>query len=408
MKKLFLQYPYLLCFTILSASFSGPGQTYFISLYIPSIREELDLTNSQIAGLYSFATILSAALNPVLGKLFDRLSVKAFSLMMTLGLALGALVLGLSHHIVLVVLSFWMLRYFGQSGFGMTSVVTATKNFGNSRGKALGITSLGFPLAEMSFPLFIGLLVHTWGWRLTSFATMALILFFYLPFSQFFLYKAKMTGPEPAEDVKKTEESKSEPSWTAKQALSSWRFYFLLAIVFIPPFLNTGIIFHQGKIGQIKTWPETTLPTALFSFGLFRGIFSLIIGPVIDRVSAKKLYGFHFIPTVAGLLILGYGNEPFTAILALGLLGVTVGMGGPIRSALFAEFFGTKNLGTINAFSSAFMVFSTAAAPFLFGLSFDYHVPLSHLLVFSVLLTVFCFILGRIGISAHRWRGTPA
>ncbi len=144
MLQLLKKHPYLLGFCILTAAFSGPGQTYFISLYIPSLRGELGMTRAEVAGIYSAATLLAAGLVPLIGRLLDRVSNRTVSTIMGLGVVAGCALLGISHTAFALFAAFAMLRLFGQSGLSITAVTTAAKSFGTSRGKALGLTSMGF------------------------------------------------------------------------------------------------------------------------------------------------------------------------------------------------------------------------------------------------------------------------
>jgi len=63
MLKLIKKYPELLSFGILTAMFSGPGQTFLVSLFIPEMKKEFGMSLTQISTLYSIATLLSACTN---------------------------------------------------------------------------------------------------------------------------------------------------------------------------------------------------------------------------------------------------------------------------------------------------------------------------------------------------------
>ena len=127
MIPLLKRHPYLLGFCVLTAAFSAPGQTYFISLYVPSIREELLLSRSETAALYSGATIVASALIPLIGRLLDRFPPVRISSVMGLGVAAGCAVLGFSQGGATVFLAFCLLRLFGQSGMSITAVTTAAR-----------------------------------------------------------------------------------------------------------------------------------------------------------------------------------------------------------------------------------------------------------------------------------------
>ena len=66
---------------------------------------------------------------------------------------------------------------------------------------------------------------------------------------------------------------------------------------------------------------------------------------------------------ILGLLVLASGDHRMVAVLYLALGGITTGIGGTVSGALWPELYGTKNLGSIRSFTSAIMIFGTAASP---------------------------------------------
>ena len=79
MIRLLKQYPHWLFFGLLCTAFSGPGQTYLISLLIPAMRESFDLSNAMMGSLYAAATLLSGFLLPYFGRQLDRTSLLSFT-----------------------------------------------------------------------------------------------------------------------------------------------------------------------------------------------------------------------------------------------------------------------------------------------------------------------------------------
>ena len=54
------QYPQLLAFGFTLAFFSGFGQTFLLSLYVPEVANSFTLSNTQLSSLYAIATLGSA------------------------------------------------------------------------------------------------------------------------------------------------------------------------------------------------------------------------------------------------------------------------------------------------------------------------------------------------------------
>ncbi|NIT61761.1 MAG: MFS transporter, partial [Aliifodinibius sp.] len=66
------------------------------------------------------------------------------------------------------------------------------------------------------------------------------------------------------------------------------------------------------------------------------------------------------------------------------LIGVTMGMGSNIKSALWAELYGTDIIGTIRSVFSSLMVLSTALCPFLMGWAIDRGMAMESILSIAI------------------------
>ncbi len=245
----------------------------------------------------------------------------------------------------------------------------------------------------MVFPFLAAGTIASWGWRNTTFAVAAFVLATYLPASRFLLARSREKETANSDE----EKGDDTDSWTLREVLRNPRFYCFLTVMFVPPFMFTGILFHQGTLFSAKSWPAAALPFAFFTFGLFRAILAVGIGPIIDRLTARTLYGAHLLTAMLGFGLLAQGTHPAVAAAAFALFGMTVGIGGPIRSALFAEIYGTRNLGAINGAGPSFVIFATAAAPLVFGIALDRGIAFPTLLQWGIALACGSYLVGRIG-----------
>jgi MFS family permease len=64
-------------------------------------------------------------------------------------------------------------------------------------------------------------------------------------------------------------------------------------------------------------------------------------------------------------------NNPYSAFVFLGLIGISNGFANVLGSSTWAEIYGVKYIGSIKALTTALMVFSTAFGTALFGLMID-------------------------------------
>ena len=356
-----------LLFGFLMMGLSNFGQTFFISLYSAEIRAEFGLTNAGFGGLYSAMTLLSGFAMVYTGRFIDSWSLRRFTVFVLLALAGGCVLMGGTQHIAALGLALFMLRHFGQGLASHTGMTSAARAFSQRRGQAVSLVQLGYASFEGFLPLLTVLVVAWLGWQQSWFFYAATILAIALPLQSW------LVGFEPKPEA---EASEAE---TAKQAdrsdvLRDRRFYMVLPLYLAPPFLLTGMFFHQVQLADARDWPIAALAAAFTLYALSKTVVSLITGPMIDKYAALRLMPFGAIPLVLAFSLLMVPQDIFgaaTPFVYMGLIGINLGTAGPISGGLWPELFGTKHLGAIRSLTSPIVIMSTAAAPVLFGAAID-------------------------------------
>ncbi len=400
MIKLFQKYPHLILFGMLTSMFSGPGQTFLVSLFIPYMREDFGMSQTYIATLYSLATLLSAFLLPVMGNLLDKVHLIRFTLTAAILLSIGCFVLSQSVGVLTVLIGFFLIRNLGQGTLAMISSTTMARYFGGQRGKALGIANLGYPLSEAIFPILITtwITIYTWrsGWILLGLLTLlfffpSVLLLLKIHYSK---HAIKMKEDGGLIEKQASKELHTIGHWSLGQMIRDWRFYVLLVPVLIPPAYLTALFFHQSVLMDYKAWPITVVAIAFISFAVTRGFMSLLIGPLIDKLTALKLLPITLLPLAIGILGYIYGKHLFWVFFYLTGAGITIGLSMTIKGALYAELYGTKKLGSIKGLLAFFMVLSTSIAPVMMGWLLDQGNSIS-----KILWGMLLFIIIGIGLS---------
>ncbi len=377
----------IVSFGFLMTFFSSFGQTFLLSLYVPSIINNFNLTNSSFGFLYGAATICSSLALSYTGKFIDSKSLRKYTLSAVGLLIISCIVLAFSINIVFVFFGVLGLRLGGQGLLSHISKTSISKKFNKSRGKALSLSVLGYSFGEGLFPVAVGFLIAALGWRYSLISSAALIAIFLVPFVYFALDKKefKMTP-------KKVKDNKESPNFNRKELLKDSYFYVLALNVILLPALITGLFFYQMMLAGEKGWIEGWIPACFFAYAAGRTVFSLLSGKLIDKFTAVKLMPFYLLPFFLALLSLSFFSHPFVAPFYLALTGISMGMSSTIKSAMVAEAYGTKNLGNINSLLAMLMVFGTALCPPVFGLLLDNGIDFSFIAAaaaFLVLMTSF-------------------
>src|SRR5918997_3046795 len=123
---------------------SSFGQTFFISLSGPNIRDSFHLTHGAFGSIYSLATLSSGLLMIWVGSIIDRVDIRLYATTAMLGLAAAALSLSLAPNVIVLGVSLFALRLFGQGMLSHAGVMSPARLHEGVRGRAVGAAALGF------------------------------------------------------------------------------------------------------------------------------------------------------------------------------------------------------------------------------------------------------------------------
>jgi len=349
--------------------FSSFGQTFFISLSAGDIRAEYGLSHGDFGLLYMAATLGSAFTLLWVGKIVDRFSPAQVTIMIVPMLALGALGMAYSTHIVTLVIVIYLLRLFGQAMMTQNALTATARWFSANRGKALSFVTLGHNVGEAVLPFVFVLVVTSIGWRSSWLAAALLLLLFALPTILVLISKDRehqASDPEPMITASR--------DWTRAEVIRDSLFWLMMLGILAPPFIGTTIFFHQIYLVELRGWSLPVFASAFSIMAFSTILFVLIAGVLIDRFSAVELLPSFLLPLAFACFILGEFNAQWSAFAFMALLGVSYGFSSTLFGAIWPELYGTKHLGSIRAVVVAMMVFGTAAGPGLTGWLIDHGV----------------------------------
>ncbi|MDZ7771657.1 MAG: MFS transporter [Balneolaceae bacterium] len=183
--------------------------------------------------------------------------------------------------------------------------------------------------------------------------------------------------------------------------VSDLRFWLLVPAVILPSFWVTALFLYQISIAEQFGWTAALLATAFTAFAVARITSSLGIGPLIDRWSAARLFPYHLLPLGAGLAVAWYHPGDWSAFLYMALMGLTLGAGSPIKSALWAERYGEEVIGSVRSLFATLMVLSTALSPALMGWLLDRNVTMETILAWAVISVALGSLLAYLSLRPH-------
>ena len=160
---------------------SSFGQTYFISLFAGEIRANYGLTDGDWGLIYTGATRCSALLLLGKGSWADTVPLSRLAPSVAAVFAGAALLMAIGTQLWMLVLAVFLLRFCGQGMFTHIKATAMARWFVATRGRAIAVTSLGYPLGEALLPVPVLLLAAWIGWRTTWGVTAAVIALMVLP-----------------------------------------------------------------------------------------------------------------------------------------------------------------------------------------------------------------------------------
>ena len=374
------QHGRFLTFGLTLTFLSSFGQTFFIALFNQSLRADFDLSHSAIGAYYSMATLASGLAIAWLGRAVDWVDLRVFTALTCVALAGAALGMAWVPSAVVLVGVFFLLRLTGQGLLSHAALTTMSRYFDETRGKAMALAGLGYPLGEAVLPIATVALIAAFGWREVWAGIGVLLLVVALPTTLLLLrghgerhrrHLAKIGAHDGGGPSGRAERLRARRQWSVSEVVRDPRFYLMIPVVISPGFIVTGFFFHQGHLIETKDWSVEWFATTFAIFAVSQLLTGLIVGPLVDRFSGTRLLPLFALPMALGLGAIALTSAPGVAAVFMIGLGITAGFAPTVVGSMWAEVYGVMHLGAIRAMATSLMVFGTATSPILMGVLID-------------------------------------
>ena len=380
---------------ILLTFLSSFGQTYFISIFSGEIRNTFDLSHGDWGLIYGFGTFASAIVMIWAGGLTDIMRVRKLGPIVLCTLSASCLFMAFNPLVALLPVVIFCLRLTGQGMSTHIAAVAMSRWFVSNRGKALSISNLGFSFGEALIPLFLVSALIYFSWQ-KIWILAALVTLFSIPILIWLLRQERSPQSIDAEDQSL---GMNKLHWTRKQTISHPLFWFMMPAVIGQSAFNTAFFFQQVHFAEIKGWDHLNLVSM---FPVYTGIaicMMILSGILLDKLGTAKLIPYFQLPMIIAFILFAFGETIYTALLGFIFLAITSGANTTLPNAFWAEFFGTKHLGSIKAAAAAAMVLGSAIGPALTGILLDFNISLNFQYVGISTFFVFSSLLMWVGVS---------
>lgn len=357
---------FLLAGVLLSFT-SSYGQTYFISLFAGEIMASFDLTDGQWGGIYTLGTTASALVMVWVGGLTDRFRVRAITPMVLIGLMLACLAMASVPGPVMLVAVIFALRFFGQGMLSHLAVVAMARWFVATRGTALSISAMGFGIGQAILPIIFVALLAIVDWRILWVVAAGLVVVI-IPVIAYLL-RLERTPQSIAKDSQSL--GMNGRHWTRNEMLRHPLYWFAIPLLFGPPAWGTALFFQQVHLTEVKGWSLAAYVALNPIFILAATVATFASGALVDKLGTGRLLPFYPLPAAISFALMAGAETILGAGVALVIFGISAGMQATVPGAFWAEYYGTRHVGSIKAAAVAIMVFGSAAGPGITGWLID-------------------------------------
>jgi len=357
-----------LAFGAILMAMSSFGQTYFVSLYGQDLRQAFGLSDGGLGGLYAAGTVMSAVTLTWAGRLIDYTTTRRFTLAVTLLLITACLLVSGAQAAWTLCAGFYLLRLGGQGLMVHTALTATARQFPLDAGKALGAIALGLSLAQALFPLAAVQINALTGWR-TAWLINAAVLVAGVALAVSCLPRA---AEKPLRTFRKrgAEKVREASVWKNRNLL------FALPAVLASPFITTGFFFHQARLAEEKGWALSWVAGWFIAYAITQAVSLLSFGPLIDRLTPRRLLPWFLLPQAAGMLALWLSNSVWVTPFYLIMTGISSAIASTLATALWVQLFGPAQLAKVRSAVEAGTVLASGASPVIMGVLIDNHIAL--------------------------------
>lgn len=349
------------------------GQTFFIAVFSQPLRAEFGLSYGEFGGAYMAGTLASAFCIIQLGRLADILSARPLAAAITLCLAAVCIAMAFVSSWPMLIVVIFGLRMFGQGMMSHLSQTCMARWFDRTRGRAIAIASFGYPIAQAVVPSIAVVVMATTSWRNIWLGAAAVLALCIAPLLWALLAKDRPTRLTGALSVAPS--GIGGKQWSRMEIIRQPLFWMLAPGFIAPSFMITVIFFLPSHIAETKGWALDAFTNRYWLYAAMSLGSSIIGGLIVDRFSARACLPYYQLPMAAGMLVLAFGESPMTISILMILVGASTGIGLTVKTALWAEIYGTKHIGAIKALAQSIMVAASAAGPGITGVIIDLGAP---------------------------------
>jgi MFS family permease len=335
------------------------------TLFLPFWSADFGIAKSTAAFYVTVSTVLGGLAGAVIGRLYDRFSVK---LLLLAGAGLYILSFSLLSLITSGLQLFFVFSILLSLTLLMLSIlpsqVLVARWFPEKTSVPISIVATGMAFGGIMLPPLVAyLMLEAGGWR-GACRIMAILMAVVVVPLMIAVIRDRPAGAVTAQPSKA---KAAGPAVDRGPIIRDPRFY--LAMLTALP-LYTIYSGFQANLGPMLLAKGSGLGEVSASLAMLNGaslVASLSSGWLLLRIAHRRLYLAMAVVAMIGVAVFGLSSGHVLPLVASGLIGLGIGATGAILTAYYFASFGAERMGTVLGYASPFSRIAVFAPP-LFAL----------------------------------------
>lgn len=345
-----------------------PGQTAGLSVFADPLIAQLGIDRSTLSLSYLIGTLLGAAVQPLIGRLLDRVDARRVIIAIALVFAGILFALSFVQEIVGLTAGYVGLRMFGQGALGLAATTAVAQIVRRRRGLALGIGgaigSAGISLAPVLLERIVSEVGIAVAWRLESLAVLVVV----IPIA---LTLPRSAPPETEAQYTPTG-TIIVSGYTALRARRTGMFWVLTGAMSTSAMLSTALGFHQiGLLGEQGLTPleaaANFVPQTITAL-----VATLLVGSLIDRRDPRIFIVGSMMAMAASMLLVPVVTPGVVAVIYGLVLGLAGGALRGMEAAAFVRYYGLSHIGSIRGVAISISLAASAFGPYALAIGSEW------------------------------------
>ena len=351
---------------------------YDFTLFVTPIREDIPDVGAAIEPAFIVATVVGAALSPILGGVFDKWGPKP-----VVG---GGMILGAAGFAIMGVMTDPWHLYVGLTLSGLGPIVffaggvSAVVNwFNRMRGRAVGITVVGLGAGGiLTRPsLYV---MEAIGWRDSFLLMAAIVIVVLLPMAFVLRRTPEDHGMRPDGDEAEGADASDALQGpilyglTFTQVLRTPTFWFLSMLMFLSFWPIGSLQIHQAPFMEDAGYSRLAAADAVGAMALITIVGRVGGGWLADKMDPRRGAVIATFLQAVGIAAFALSRPEANWYLILFFVAFSPGFGAIIvlQPALLATYFGRRAFGAAQGFLWAVTAMAVSVAPYVATLSDEY------------------------------------